>query len=53
MGIITELKRRNVLRVGIAYLVLAWLVLQIADVLFPALTLPDWAIRLVASFLIL
>ncbi len=53
MSFIDELKRRNVIRVGIAYVIVAWVVLQIADVLFPILTLPDWAIRLVAGLLII
>ena len=48
-----ELKRRNVFRVAIAYFLAAWVLLQIADVLFPALTLPEWGIRLVAALLIL
>ena len=52
MSFIDELKRRNVIRVGIAYVIVAWVVLQIADVLFPILTLPDWAIRMVAGLLI-
>ena len=30
-----ELRRRNVFRVGIAYLVAAWLLLQLVDVLVP------------------
>ena len=33
MGYIAELKRRNVFRVGIAYLVLGWVVIQITDTL--------------------
>ena len=37
-----ELKRRNVVRVGIAYAVVCWLVLQLTDVLMPVLNLPDW-----------
>jgi TolB-like protein/Tfp pilus assembly protein PilF len=52
-GIYTELKRRNVFRVVIAYTLVAWILLQIADVLFPALSLPDWTVRLVAGLLIL
>lgn len=48
-----ELRRRNVIRVAIAYMLVAWVLLQIADVLFPALTLPEWTIRLVAGLLIL
>jgi TolB-like protein/Flp pilus assembly protein TadD len=48
-----ELKDRSVIKVGLAYLVAAWLVLQIGDVLFPALGLPDSAITLVVGLLIL
>lgn len=44
-----ELKRRNVLRVGAAYLVGGWILIQTADALFPALNLPDWSTRLVAG----
>ena len=32
MSFFAELKRRNVFRVGIAYLVVAWLIMQVADV---------------------
>ena len=52
-GIFSELKRRNVFRVAIAYTLVAWVLLQISDVLFPALTLPDWSVRMVAGFLII
>jgi TolB-like protein/Flp pilus assembly protein TadD len=48
-----ELKRRNVFRVAIAYLIVAWLVLQVGDALAPALRLPDWVTTLVAFLLIL
>jgi TolB-like protein/tetratricopeptide (TPR) repeat protein len=42
MSIIQELKRRNVIRVGIAYGVAAWLLLQIIDVTTPIIGAPDW-----------
>jgi TolB-like protein len=42
MSLISELKRRNVFRVGVAYLAVAWLLLQFLDVIMPMLTLPDW-----------
>ena len=42
-----ELKRRNVVRVALAYGVVTWLLLQLADVLIPLLGLPDWAGKLV------
>ena len=40
-GLFEELKRRNVIRVGIAYLVASWLLLQVTDVVGPILRLPD------------
>jgi hypothetical protein len=40
-GLLEELKRRNVFQVGIAYLALAWLVIQVTDRAVPALHLPD------------
>jgi TolB-like protein len=47
MGFFAELKRRNIFRVGVAYLVLAWLVIQVTDTVAPALNLPDWTLALV------
>lgn len=41
MSLFEELKRRNVIRVGIAYAVGGWLLLQLTDVLSELLTLPD------------
>lgn len=46
-SLLDELKRRNVFRVAIGYLVLAWVVLQITDLVAPALLLPDWTLSLV------
>jgi TolB-like protein/tetratricopeptide (TPR) repeat protein len=51
MSFLVELKRRNVFRVALAYLVFAWVVLQVSDVLFPALYVPAWALTLVAALL--
>ena len=48
-----ELKRRNVVRVGIAYVIVGWLLLQLADVLGDLLQLPDWAGKLVVFLLVL
>jgi len=53
MNFFNELRRRNVIRVGIAYLVAAWLLLQIVDVLAPLLDLPDWVGRLVLLILLI
>ncbi len=46
----TELKRRNVFKVGVAYLILAWVVVQITDTAVPALHLPEWIITAVFFF---
>lgn len=40
MSLFEELKRRNVFRVGVAYLVIGWLVLQVTNTLVPVLELP-------------
>lgn len=53
MSVIAELKRRNVVRVAALYGLAAWLILQVADVLVPALGLPGWVMRLVTLLLIL
>lgn len=50
-GFFLELRKRHVVKVSIAYLVVAWLVLQLADVIFPALGLPDWSITLALGLL--
>jgi len=53
MPILQELRRRNVFRMAILYVVTAWLVLQVADVLFDALELPPQWTRLVLALLVL
>jgi TolB-like protein len=46
MGIFfDELKRRNVVRVGIAYIVVCWLVFQVGEILFPEFGAPDWVFK--------
>ena len=53
MSLIKELKRRNVIRVGILYLVAAWLLLQLTDVLSSLLSVPESAGSIVVLLLIL
>ena len=48
MSLIAELKRRNVFRVGAAYGIVGWLLLEVASVVLPALNVPNWAL----SFLV-
>ncbi len=51
MGLIGELKRRNVLRVAAAYLVLSWLLVQVGSVLLPAFEAPAWVLRVMVLVL--
>ena len=53
MSLIEELKRRNVFRVAVAYVIVAWALLQVSDTLVPALHLPAWFQSGVALLLIL
>jgi adenylate cyclase len=47
MSLIHELQRRNVIRVGLAYAVAAWLIIQIVETIFPAFGFSDKAVRIV------
>ena len=53
MGLITELKRRNVIRVSIAYVVAAWLLAQVADLVLDVMGAPDIVLRSVVAILAL
>jgi hypothetical protein len=53
MSFFSELRRRNVTRVAIGYLAVAWLLIQIGDVMFPALGTPHWSLRLLIGLLAL
>ena len=45
MSLFEELKRRNVFRVGIAYVLLGWVVLQVADFALDLIDAPNWVIQ--------
>jgi len=51
MSFFQELKRRNVFRVGIAYVVTSWLLMQVTDLVFPRIGLEDSAVTLVFALL--
>ena len=44
---VTELKRRNVYKVAVAYAIVGWLLIQVATQVFPFLEIPNWATRLI------
>ena len=48
-----ELKRRNVVKVAVAYAIVGWVLIEVTSTVFPVLQIPDWAIALVTMLLIL
>ena len=51
MTFLSELERRNVLRVMAAYIVAAWLIIQVVETVFPAFGYDDTAVRIVVIIL--
>ena len=52
MSLIAELKRRNVFRVGAAYAIVGWLLVEVASVLLPTFEAPNWVMK-VFTFLVI
>jgi len=50
---IKELRQRKVFTVGAAYVVIAWLLLQVAATVFPIFSAPEWVLKVVTSILAL
>ncbi|MEM9305619.1 MAG: hypothetical protein AAGE01_26150, partial [Pseudomonadota bacterium] len=53
MALYAELRRRNVFRVAAAYIVMGWLLLQVADVAFGFIDAPEWVPKALLTFLVL
>jgi len=53
MSLFAELKRRNVVRVGIAYAVIGWILAQVAEFAFENFGAPDWVLKSVVVILLL
>jgi hypothetical protein len=51
MGLLQELKRRNVIRVAMAYVVTAWLLMQVADLVLDNIGAPSWVMQSVLLLL--
>jgi TolB-like protein/Flp pilus assembly protein TadD len=52
MSLIAELKRRNVFRVGVAYAIVGWLLVEVASVVLPTFNAPEWVMQ-VFTFLVI
>tara|TARA_R110001599_G_C12277316_1_gene663092 strand:- start:13031 stop:14884 length:1854 start_codon:yes stop_codon:yes gene_type:complete len=50
---LTELKRRKVYRTAMVYSGIGWMLLEVADVVFPRLGLPDWTVNFVLALVLL
>ena len=48
-----ELKRRNVVRVAIAYAIVSWLLLQVADVILDNIEAPAWVFQAILLLLVI
>src|SRR3954464_7315299 len=53
MNFFTELKRRNVYKVAVAYAVVGWLLVQVATQVFPFFEIPNWAVRLIVLAIVI
>ena len=53
MSFFTELKRRNVFRVGLFYIVASWLIVQVAETLLPVFEVSDAVLRAIVLILVL
>ena len=53
MSFIDELKRRNVFRVAIAYVAIAWLIAQVADLALSGFEAPTWVLKAVLLLLLI
>jgi TolB-like protein/Tfp pilus assembly protein PilF len=52
-GLFQELKRRNVIRVGAAYVVLSWLLAQVAEMAAETFSAPEWVMKMLVTLLAL
>jgi len=53
MSFFDELKRRNVFRVGVAFVIVAWLLLQVADVVLDNIEAPTWVFQSILLLLVI
>ena len=53
MSLFVELKRRNVIRVGVAYAIVAWVIAQIAEFAFQNFGAPEWVLKTIVVVLLL
>ena len=50
MSVLGKMKERNVFRVGMAYIVAAWVLVQVMDIILQNFAAPDWILQLLVFF---
>src|SRR5262249_2567619 len=53
LNFFTELKRRNVYKVAVAYAVVAWLVIQVASIVLPTFHAPEWTLQVIIALVVI
>ncbi len=53
MSLFAEARRRNLFRVGVAYAIVAWLLIEVASVVLPTFKAPEWVMQVFTFLLIL
>ena len=51
MKFFEELKRRNVIKATIAYIVVAWVLLQVTSIILPIVGAPEWVLKILTFFI--
>lgn len=53
MGVLKEIKERSIIQVTIAYIAIAWILVQVADVVLPTFGAPEWVMKVLVFLLII
>lgn len=53
MALLGEMRRRNIFKVSLAYAIVSWLIVQVADVILPVFNAPQWIMQVLVLMLIL
>ncbi|MEE8250183.1 MAG: hypothetical protein V3R24_00450, partial [Gemmatimonadales bacterium] len=53
MSFFGELRRRNVVRVAVAYAIVGWILVEVSATVLPIFEAPDWIVQVLTFFVIL
>ena len=49
----SELKKRNVYKIAIAYAVIGWLIMEMGSIVLPTIKAPEWVMQVIIFLLII